>query len=125
MAKWTFTDTVVPISYTFEINPVDGGIPVFKKNVSTQNTLAPGGKVLLFEGQDQPQTVTWTGTLLTQTQYEAFVTWFQKRHQILVTDDRGVQMWVYITDFAPKRERAIHHQYKMSYTITAIVLDVP
>lgn len=122
--KWVFTDTATSTSYTWEVNANEGGVPSYKKNIVTKNTLAPGGKTLIYEGQDEPLTLNWTGTILTQTQYDAFVTWFQKRHQFQITDHLAITYWVYITEFVPTRQRAIHYPWKFSYTMSALILDI-
>lgn len=123
MAKWAFYDGYSLQDYIFEINPSEGGSPQFTKNIAQQSTAAPDGKTLLFEGRDSPQTIEFSGTLLTEDQYNAFVTWYQKRRQIRITDDLGREFWVYITSFAPRRERAIHYPWKHSYTVSATILD--
>jgi len=123
--RWTFTDNslATPVSYKFDINPKDGGSPTYQKNIEIQNTLAPGGKVLLYEGQDPVQTVEFTGTILEQAQYEAMILWFSKRHQIQMVDDLGRVYQIYITEFTPRRERAVHHYWKHSYSVKAIIIS--
>jgi hypothetical protein len=121
--RWRFYDPTVPEEYVFEVGPDSGGSPEFAKTITEEATVAPGGKTLIFEGADQPQHLEFSGTLLSQEQYEAFVTWWSKRRQIRITDDMGREFWVYITRFTPKRERAIHSPYKHSYSITCTILD--
>lgn len=125
--RWTFTDPTgaTPTTYLFEINPSDGGSPALKKNVIFKNTAAPDGKTLIYEGRDDPATFTFSGTLLTQTQYNAFQTWFLKRQQILLTDDLGRSYYIYITAFTPKRTRAANNPWKHTYTVEAMTLDWP
>lgn len=123
--RWLFYDPVEDETYTFEINPNDGGSPQFAKKITDQSTVAPGGKTLLFEGADEVQTLEFSGVILEQTQYDAFRLWWAKRRQIKVTDDLEREYWVYIKTFAPKRERAIHHPWKHSYSVTAVILDWP
>jgi len=125
MAKWRFDDLTDSTSYVFEINPNEGGSPQYKKTIQTSNTAAPDGKTLIFEGRDEPQQLTFSGTILSQAQYDAMVTWFNKRHQIQITDDLSRQFMVYITGFEPKRVRAVHFPYKHTYTVTYTVLDWP
>lgn len=125
VVRWTFTDAslATPETYTFEVNPVEGGTPTRKKTITYQNTAAPDGKTLIFEGRDEVQQFRFTGVLLTQTHYEAFLEWYEKRHQILVTDDLGREFWIYITSFEATRQRAVHYPWKHSYTVEATVLD--
>lgn len=123
VVKWSFYDGTT--TYTFEINPSDGGSPSRKKSITYKSTAAPDGKTLIFEGRDQPITVSFSGTLLTQAQYDAFETWFDKRQQVRITDDLGRQYWIYIESFDPKRVRARSHPWKHTYSIEATVLDWP
>lgn len=125
VVRWRFYDPLVPETYIFDINPNEGGTPAFKKNVAYQNTAAPNGRTLMFEGRDEYQTFSFSGTILIEAHYNAFLYWWQKRHQIHVTDDLGRQFWIYITTFDPKRVRAAHHPWKHTYTCEATVVDWP
>jgi hypothetical protein len=123
--RWAFYDPLVLETYTFEVNPNDGGSPQRKKNFSYQNTAAPNGKSLMFQGRDDTKTISFSGTLLTQAQYDTFGTWFEKSHQIRLTDDLSRQFWIVITSYAPKRVRAVTHPWKHTYSIDATVVDWP
>lgn len=123
--RWTFYDPTGPTTYNFPINPNEGGSPELRKTISYQNTSAPDGKVLVFEGRDSPPTMSFSGTLLTEAQYEAFETWFQKRRQIKITDDLDREYWIYITSYAPKRVRARNYPWKHTYQIEATIIDWP
>lgn len=123
VVKWTFYDATTASTYTFAINPNEGGTPLRRKTISYQNTAAPDGKTLIFEGRDEPRKISFSGTLLEQAQLDAFETWFEKRHQVRVTDDLGREYWIYITSFEPKRARARSHPWKHTYTCEATILD--
>ncbi len=125
VVRWSFHDPTVPETYVLEINPNDGGTPSRKKTISYQNTSAPDGKALVFEGRDEVQTISFSGDILTVTHLTALTLWYEKRHQILVTDDLSRQFWIYINSLELKRERAAHSPYKHTYTIEAIILDWP
>lgn len=123
VVRWTFNDLATLESYELEINPSDGGSPQYRKNITYQNTIAPGGRTLIFEGKDEPITLEWSGKVLSQEQHETFVDWFDKRHQILLVDDLQREYMVYITSYEPKRERSALNQWKHTYTMKATVLD--
>jgi hypothetical protein len=125
VVRWTFEDPTAAQTYEFEINPNDGGSPGYERNVSYQNTSAPDGKTLIFEGAPRAQELEFSGTLLTQEQYDAFVTWWQKKNQVKMTDDLGREWWIVITRFAPTRERSVHYPWKHSYSVTAVIVDWP
>lgn len=125
---WRFYDPIGvgasgPITYLLPVNPNDGGSPSFKKTVTYQSTSAPDGKTLVFEGRDEVQTLEFSGVILTEDQYYAFIDWWRKRHQIHITDDLGRQFWAYITSFEPKRVRAQSHPWKHTYSASATVVD--
>jgi hypothetical protein len=121
--RWLIEDPAGADTYSFSINPAEGGSPVYEKNITEESTAAPNGKTLLFEGLDSPQKLEFSGTILEEAQYNAFVSWFQKRRQVKLTDDLGRVYWVYITSFKPKRERAVHYPCKHSYDMTCTILS--
>lgn len=123
VVRWTFYDPIEVETYTFEINPNEGGSPSYKKTVGNQSTSAPDGKTLLFEGQDEVQTLQWSGVILTQAHYDKYVEWWQKRRQIRLTDDLGRQYWIYLTSFEPTRRRAATRPWKHDFNATATILD--
>lgn len=124
VVRWTFYDPTVPETYTFPINPNDGGTPGIAKNITTEVTAAPDGSAIIFEGRPSPQTVTFDGTILDQSHLENLITWFSKEHQVRLTDDLGRQYWVYLTSFTPKRVRAATRPWKHTYSAEATILDV-
>lgn len=121
--RWRFDDPVNLDTYEFHISPNEGGSLQYKKTINYQNTSAPDGKTLVFEGRDEPKTSEFSGVILDREHYEAMVDWFNRRHQIKVTDDLERQFWIYIVEFTPKRERAAHSPWKHSYTCRYVVLD--
>lgn len=120
--RWRFDDPVTAESYTFEMSPNDGGSPDFGKTITQQGTSAPGNGNILFEGQDPPQSIDFSGVVLTESHYDAMVHWFTKRHVIMVTDDLGRQFFIYITGFSPKRKRSATKPWKHEYTVKATVI---
>lgn len=120
--RWTFFDPTNGTTYAFAVNPSQGGSPIYRKTISFQNTLAPGGAVLIYEGQREAQTSEFSGTILEEAQYNEMVTWFNKRYQIRLTDDLNRVFYIYITEFTPRRERAFHYPWKHSYTVKYTVI---
>jgi hypothetical protein len=123
VVRWTLYDPIELVTYTFHINPFEGGSPQFRKKVNYQSTSAPDGLTLIFEGQDEVQEITWEGTILEQAHYDALYEWWAKRRQLLLTDDMGREFWVYLQTFEPKRVRAAHHPWKHTYSMKAVILD--
>lgn len=121
VVRWQFTDTVTSDSYTFEINPKEGGSPAYQRNLQSQRTTS--GALLIMEGTQQPQTLQFNGTILTQSHYEAFDSWSRNRHILQLTDDLGRSFNVLITDWSPSRVYSAHFPWKHTYTMTAQVVD--
>jgi hypothetical protein len=70
-----------------EINPNQGGTPSYRKSITYRSTAAPDGKVLMFEGRDEPQQMRVDGVILNQALLDTIVTWWQKRYAVEVLDD--------------------------------------
>jgi hypothetical protein len=123
LVRWKFEDTETADEYTFEVNPSEGGSKQYDKRMTFQTTTASDGKTLVFEGQPEIKTLSFSGTILTQAQYDQMIFWFQKKNPILITDDLGRETLIYIKTFRPERQRAIHYPWKHSYSVEAIVLE--
>jgi len=123
VVRWVFSDPVTLESYEFEINPSEGGSPTYKKTINFLNTAAPDGRTLAFEGRRAAQQGSFKGTILTEEHYNAMVDWFEKRNQIIMTDDLGRSQMIYITDFEPTRVRAVQHPWKHTFNVSYFVLD--
>lgn len=125
VVRWVFEDPVTLDSYTFAVNPSEGGSPAFNKNITYQVTAAPDGKVISFEGRDHPRTLEFSGVLFTEAEFDAFHEWWDKRYQVNVTDDLGRTFTIQINTFEPQRRRAIQHPWKHDYRISATIVDWP
>jgi len=123
LVKWTFVDDANSDSYVFAVNPNAGGTPKLEKNLTYVNTAAPNGRVLAFEGRDKQKEGKFSGTLRTQEEYEAFQTWYDKRVQIIMTDDLERTFNIYITGFDAERVRAATAPWKHNYTVTYVIID--
>lgn len=122
---WVLTDPVTMDSYDLPVNPKESDSPGIKKSLTTHNTTAPGGAVLIFEGEDSPQSITSSGTLLTQGEYEAFLEWADKRYPVELEDDLGRTYLIYIESYEAKRVRSRmypwRHEFTLHYTILGTV----
>ena len=93
VVRWTFYDPGSNETYTFHINPNEGGSPPYKKNFMYHTTAAPDGKTLIYQGRPEIQNLEFSGVILEQGHFDAFVTWWQKQNQIRITDDLGRTFW--------------------------------
>jgi len=120
---WIFTDNVLVESYAFEINPNDDGSLQYEKAVSYKNTSGGSGQTVAFEGRDAPYATTFSGSILTEAQYNAMVTWFSKRYPIDIEDDLGRQFTIYITKFSPKRKRSREYPWRHEYSVDYFIIE--
>lgn len=118
---WIFTDNVLSESYSFEINPKDDGSLQYEKTITYKNTSGPDGATVVFEGRDVPNATTFSGTILSEDQYNAMVHWFNKRYPITILDDLGREFLIYITKFSPKRKISRTHPWRHEYSVDYFV----
>lgn len=123
VTRWKLYDAVDDLEFTFTLNPREGGTPQSRKTVNYQNTAAPGGNTLIYEGRDEVQTLEWSGIILEESHLNQLQSWFEIRRQLLLTDDLGREFWIYITSFTPQRIRTINRPWRHDYTMSAIILD--
>lgn len=120
--KWQLIDPVTNESYAFEINPNTGGSLTRQKNITYYSTTADDAQIVLYEGTDQPQLVTVSGTLLTQAQYTNLVYWYSKRRQVLLIDDLGRNIWVYFAQFTPNRKWTVQSPWRHDWSAQFYVI---
>jgi hypothetical protein len=123
--RWRFEDFLSLDEYEFEINPLQGGTPAYSKSIIAQSTAAAGGKVLLFEGRDEPGVMTISGTLRSEDQLNKFQFWYDKRNQVKIFDDLGREFHVYISKFSATRVKAFQAPWKHEWEMELIILDWP
>lgn len=123
--RWTFHDEVAMEDWTFTINPREVTEPGVDKQVSSLGTTAPDGLPILFEAQAPAQDISWKGLLLDVATRETFKYWARKRNQILLTNDMGEELWIYIDKFKPNRKRVASRPYKAEYDLHAWIVDIP
>lgn len=121
MAKWILYDPVSVYTYVFQAN-ADGDSAVAAKTLTYESTAAPSGGLLVYEGNDQPTTLTLTGTLLSVDQYHNMMDFYTMRHQVQLTDDLNRVRWVYFTSFSPVRVRSATFPWKHTWTAVLYVL---
>lgn len=122
---WQFIDAVEATTETMEINPKDDASPTFEKALTKTSTTAGGstGQVIVFEGADPPAQFNFSGTILTQSQYEFLQTAWEKRHLLTIVDDLGRSFTVYIESFNPKRGLSRTYPWKHTYDMSTVVIS--
>src|SRR4051794_22423958 len=123
--RFTIYDPTTDTTSTFPINPVEGALPSYERKVSSAATAAPDGQNLIFEGEPDPQTLPFTGSLLYEEHHTFWRELLTVKHQVLLTDDLGNQWWVIFTKFAPKRKNRHSHPWAATFDAEAMILDWP
>lgn len=103
VVKWEFFDFVTDTTIELEINPSAATMGGTTRSITEQGATSPSGKRILFEGRRSPQTISISGVVLTQDQYEVLLGWSEKNYQFKLTDDLLREYWVYIVNFSPNR----------------------
>lgn len=123
MTKWILEDLVTTDTITLEINPSSAKMGGYRKSLTEQAGCSPTGQRILFQGRNEPQTLSLSGVIFSEGQYNTLLDWSQKNYQFKLTDDLNRDWWIYITSFRPKRRRDIGNRWLVNYDIEATVLD--
>lgn len=111
--------------YSFEINPNDGGSPEAHKQMTLLQSAGPNRMNLVQEGNTTAPTLSFSGVILEQVQYENLEYWFDRRVLIKLVDDLNRTFYGVFSKFAPKRSRRPnnpwYHTYDAEFTVTAYV----
>lgn len=118
---WVFQDVTTGDEYEFAINPVDASVPSLTKSVTTQYTAA--GIPINWEGRPVPQTISFSGTILTEEHLNIMITWVEKSTQVNLSDDLGRRYWIYVTSFSPTRQYSPQYPWRHEYSAEATVLS--
>jgi hypothetical protein len=95
-------------TYVFHINHADEDALDQSHNL-TREAVTTGPKFVLQQGEQTPQTLRFTGTILQQSQLNAMQAYFDAcaTRTVYFRDVSGVEFEVIITRFAPQRHRTI------------------
>jgi hypothetical protein len=120
--KWELYDPQIDEYYTFLINPLSWNLNPTVKNMSYQ-AAAHGRRRVAFQGRMQSKTMSFSGTILEESEYVALQAWADKRSQVRLTDDLGRISWIYITKFSPQRQLHPNNPFYFTYSVEATILD--
>lgn len=119
---WVFTDPVENTTEEMQVNPNSGAAPEFSKNIVKKATVGPGGAVVIFEGNDNPQQMEFSGVILTEAHYNFLLTAYQKRHVVALTDDLGRTFQIYFESFKPTRKLSRTYPWRHDYSATVVIV---
>lgn len=124
VVRWHLREIAGSDTYTFEINPNAQRSPYNSRGVRWKYHPLKG-----FSGtRDARLPFAWgfSGVLRSKEQYDALVLWANKRVKLVLTDDRGDQFVIRITEFKPTQEagaRLRHAPWRHTYEVSAFVYD--
>lgn len=114
--RWRFDDYWGTDTYTLEINPNDGGSPVVTKALAFSANLGPNRMGVVQEGSNAVPTLSFGGSILTKTHYEALELWYNRRVLIQLTDDLGRVFRGIFSGFTPTRTRRAFNPWFHTFT---------
>lgn len=122
---WSLATTgASPEIYYFEANPKqDGGSLGTTKSPYYAVTAGPSGATVLHEAVDDPIRLQYSGVLVTENQYNALLTWFDKEDPVTLTDDLGRSFLVYLDALDYTRAPKRHYPFRHEFSFTAYVLE--
>jgi hypothetical protein len=121
--RWRFDDLVTGASYVFDVNPLSGGSATAKRTITTTPTTAADGDPVTFEGDSEMPTGEFAGTVNTQAQYAAFLTWQAARRPVQLTDDLLRRSIILILRVSPKRKYTRQHPSRREVTVSYRILQ--
>ena len=123
MAAWTLTDnsTGSPDILTFAINPNAFNPPGRNSNIITEQTSAPNGQNLIFQGRDKTKESTFSGAVLTQSFYSDLDIWKDKFYPLVLTDDQGSTWDIIFRTWSWTRLHRTN-AWRYDYSATVLVL---
>lgn len=125
---WTLTDPTgaTPATYSWQINPAQASLNYSKSPVYQ---ISGGGtnaqENVIFEVQDAQQKLSFSGTVLTEEQYNEMILWFNKGNELLLTDDLGRGFVVYISNFSFQRKRSNDFPWYHTFSGEFLVVNAP
>lgn len=112
-----------PLTWTFDINPNEGGSPSIEKQMNIQSNVGPRHGGIIQEGSSQTPTIEFGGVILTQEHYEMMEYWYTRRVLLDLEDDLHRKFRGVFSAFSPKRIRRAfnpwYHEYSASFLVWA------
>ncbi len=99
-----FTNPATGETYQWPINHASENAAGKKRNITYSAPTDQNG-LLPQQGDDDPLVLSWTGTMLTKAQHDAFWQWYalSRTQTIYISDFAGNTWEVTITNFQPQR----------------------
>jgi len=125
MAQWTITDnsTGTPSVYTFPINPREFTWPGRTAKINEETTTGSVGNTILFQGRDDVPTLSFTGTITSQTFRDGLRAELDKFYDLVLTDDQGDSWNIIVQSYNMKRLKSASNQFRYEYSVTCKVLS--
>ena len=124
MASWTITDnsTGSPVVFTFPISPNKFTPPGRDASIKAEATTGSIGGTIIFQGRDKVPTLTFSGTINSETFHDNLIAELNKWYDLILTDDQGATYNVIFTKYTLERKKSAVNHHRYSYNVTAKVL---
>ena len=109
-------------TYNMEINPNDSGTPTMRNTYNYQTPTAGTNGPIISQGVRELRKLDYSGTLLTENQYNQMLLFSAREYPWHITDDLGRKFAVMCESFEPKRIPSISHPWRHDYTWNLIVI---
>ena len=109
-------------TYNMEINPNDSGTPILKNNFTYMVPTASTDGPIISQGVRELRRLEYSGTLLTESQYNNMLLFSAREYPWHITDDLGRKFEVMNETFEPKRALAPYNPWRHDYTWSLVVI---
>lgn len=130
---WRFRDLENVETYYLPVNPLeDGGSHGITKNVkyeaAVSTYMSPYGDsmvdaVVIQDAPSEQGSFSYSGTLYTKEEYDAFMHWASKPYPWELRDDLGREFLIFVQEFNVQRMRSAKYVWKHSYTFAGFILE--
>lgn len=122
--RWYLEDVGIE-HFPFPINPTSMTSPHGTRVVTTDHTLSPTGRAILWEGFGDPVLWTVTGAVETQAFYEALERFHVKQNRVYLTDHLARIWTVAFEGLDFEEKKSSDNDWAYGYTAKFLILDGP
>lgn len=119
--SWSLHDPVTTATYVLPIGP--SAVDNLDRQRSPLYAEVPAAGAVVLLAPPTPPTLSFTGTLIDQSEYVQLTAWAAKDYPVQIIDDRTVTTNVLITDWTPVRVWKAYFPWYHTWTLRVLVLD--
>lgn len=120
-ARWTFTDSTVPETWTLPLNPNEASSPYPVREAD--HSSGRQGVAVFIGAPKAPKEWTFGGVIHTKAHHDELLRWAAKKKVITISTHQSEIFEVLITRFAPEDRRPTPSKpWRSKYQMTCMVL---